>query len=70
MSLCFLLEEGLALGQPNNSYTMMHMGGTGCGLSNSSHLWHLVGNIWPGGPNELHQSVCMVLHFAQFCIQR
>ena len=35
-------------------------------------LWHsgLVRNIWRGGPNELHQSVRILLHFTQFCIRR
>ena len=35
-------------------------------------LWHwgLVRNIWRGGPNELHQSVGILLHFTQFCICR
>ena len=36
-----------------------------------ARLWHgLVRNIWCGGPNELHQLVRIVFHFAQFCIQR
>ena len=37
-----------------------------------ARLWHwgLVRNIWRGGPNELHQSVRILLHFAQFCIRR
>ena len=36
------------------------------------HLWHwgLVRNIWRGSPNELHQSVRILLHFTQFCIRR
>ena len=29
-------------------------------------LWH----IWRGSPDELHQSVCVLLHFMQFCIRR
>ena len=35
-------------------------------------LWHwgLVRNMWCGGPNELHQSMRVLLHFTQFCIQR
>ena len=35
-------------------------------------LWHwgLVRNICHGGPNELHQSVRILLHFTQFCIWR
>ena len=37
-----------------------------------ARLWHwgLVRNIWRGGPNELHQSVRILLHFTQFCIRR
>ena len=37
-----------------------------------ARLWHwgLVRNIWRGGPNELHQSVRILLHFIQFCIRR
>ena len=37
-----------------------------------ARLWHwgLVRNIWRGSPNELHQSVRILLHFTQFCIQR
>ena len=37
-----------------------------------AHLWHwgLIRNIWCGGPNELYQSVCILLHFTQFCIRR
>ena len=37
-----------------------------------ARLWHwgLVRNIWRGGPNELQQSVRILLHFTQFCIQR
>ena len=35
-------------------------------------LWHwgLVGDIWRGGPNELHHSVRVLLHFTLFCIWR
>ena len=35
-------------------------------------LWHwgLVRNMWCGGPDELHQSVRVLLHFTQFWIQR
>ena len=35
-------------------------------------LWHwgLVMNIWCGGPDELHQSIRVLLHYTQFCIQR
>ena len=29
-------------------------------------LWH----IWRGSPDELHQSLRVLLHFSQFCIQR
>ena len=32
--------------------------------------WGLVKNIWRGGPNELHQSVRILLQFTQFCISR
>ena len=37
-----------------------------------ARLWHwgLVRNIWRGGPNELHQSVHILLHFSQLCIRR
>ena len=37
-----------------------------------ARLWHwgLVRNIWRGGPNELHQSVRILLHFTQLCIRR
>ena len=37
-----------------------------------ARLWHwgLVRNIWRGVPNELHQSVRILLHFTQFCIRR
>ena len=37
-----------------------------------AHLrhWGLIRNIWCGCPNELHQSVRILLHFTQFCIQR
>ena len=37
-----------------------------------ARLWHwgLVMNIWRGGPNDLHQSVRILLHFTQFCIRR
>ena len=37
-----------------------------------ARLWHWgpVRNIWRGGPNELHQSIRILLHFTQFCIQR
>ena len=37
-----------------------------------ARLWHwgLIRNIWRGGPNELHQSVRILLHFTQFCIRR
>ena len=37
-----------------------------------ARLWHwgLVRNIWRGGPNELHQSVRILLNFTQFCICR
>ena len=37
-----------------------------------ARLWHwgLVRNIWRGSPNELHQSVRILLHFTQFCIRR
>ena len=37
-----------------------------------ARLWHwgLVRNIWRGGPNELHQSIRILLHFMQFCIRR
>ena len=37
-----------------------------------ARLWHwgLVRNIWRGRPNELHQSVRILLHFTQFCIRR
>ena len=37
-----------------------------------ARLWHwgLVGNIWRGGPNELHQSFRILLHFTQFYIRR
>ena len=37
-----------------------------------ARLWHwgLVRNMWRGGPNELHQSVHILLHFTQFCICR
>ena len=30
----------------------------------------LVRNIWRGSPNELHQSVHVLLRFTQFCIRR
>ena len=35
------------------------------------HLWHwgLVRNIWCGSPDDLHQSMCVLLHFMQFCIR-
>ena len=32
--------------------------------------WGLVRNIWRGGPSELHQSICILLHFTQFCTRR
>ena len=37
-----------------------------------ARLWHygFVRNIWRGCPNELHQSVRILLHFTQFCIRR
>ena len=37
-----------------------------------ARLWHWgsVRNIWRGGPNELHRSVRILLHFTQFCIRR
>ena len=36
-----------------------------------AHLlhWGLIRDIWCGGPNKLHQSVCILLHFIQICIQ-
>ena len=41
-------------------------------MTQFARLWHwgLVRNIWRGGPNELHQSVRILLHFTQFCIRR
>ena len=37
-----------------------------------AHLWHwgLIRNIWVGGPNKLHQSLRILLHFTQFFIRR
>uniref|UniRef100_A0A7S4LKF9 Uncharacterized protein n=1 Tax=Eutreptiella gymnastica TaxID=73025 RepID=A0A7S4LKF9_9EUGL len=41
-----------------------------------AHIEHLFGQLWHralvrrGGPDELHQSVRVLLHFTQFCIQR
>ena len=37
-----------------------------------AHLWHwgLIEIIWCGGPNKVHQSVHILLHFTQFCIRR
>ena len=37
-----------------------------------ARLWHwgLFWNIWRGDPNELHQSVRILLHFTRFCIRR
>ena len=32
--------------------------------------WGLVRNIWRGGPDGLHQSIRILLHFSQFCIRR
>ena len=36
-----------------------------------ARLWHwgLFRNIWRSGPDELHQSVCILLHFSQFCVK-
>ena len=37
-----------------------------------TRLWHwgLLRNIWRGGPDELRQSVYILLHFFEFCIPR
>ena len=37
----------------------------------SGRLWHwgLLRKMWCGGPNELDQSVRVLLHFTQFCIR-
>ena len=32
--------------------------------------WGLVRNMWRGGPNELHKSGRVLLHFTHFCIRR
>ena len=72
MSLCHSLEERMALCQPPNNLTMTCTGGIGHALSSCLLAWHwgLVRNIWRGGPNELHQSVRILLQFTQFCIRR
>ena len=68
MSLCLLLKEGMAHRRPNNNPVMMFMCGTGYGLSIFCSLWHwgLVRDMLLGSPNEVHQSVRVCLHFAQF----
>ena len=67
MSLCHSLEERMALCQPANNLTTTCTGGMVF-----ARLWHwgLVRNMWCGGPNELHQSVRILLHLTQFCIHR
>ena len=34
------------------------------------HHWALVRNVWHGNADQLHQSVCVLLHFTHFCITR
>ena len=34
------------------------------------HGQGFVRNMWRSNPKELHQSVCILLHFAHFCIRR
>ena len=36
----------------------------------SSLHWGLFLNVWRGGPNQLHQSVRILLHFTQFCVRK
>ena len=53
-------------------YNNVHEWYRACSEHLFGQLWHwgLVRNIWHGVPNELHQSVPVLLHFTQFCIRR
>ena len=72
MSLCHSLEERMALTARQQCCNDVHGWYRARIEQLFARLWHwgLVRNIWRGGPNELHQSVRILLHFTQFCIRR
>ena len=67
ISFCHSSEEAR-----QHSYNDVHGWYRACFEHLSGQLWHsgLVRNIWRGGPDELRQSVRVLLHFTQFCIRR
>ena len=69
MPFCHSLEQRMELWHPANNVVMMHMGGTAQLFTRLWH-WRLVRNMWRGGPDELHQSVRILLHLSQFCTRR
>ena len=73
MQGCYSLARRTTLYRHGNTHIMMCMDGTGPKLSNClliCGIGGLIRNIWRGGPNELHQSVRILLHLTQFCTRR